>query len=281
MKCNVSSVLVGTPKLLTALALSALLVACGGGTSGDTDAGTADGGGLDAGDLDLTDAGADDLGTTDLDLTDPDLTDPDLNITPDDDDGNGISNADELLVWKGRGGSDPGSTNAAWNDNCTIEYDIQRDIEGVTKSPFYYTTYVQGIQRIVFCQEHAGVADSVDAFADGFYGVKSYNAVIEFQKAHGLIADGIVGPLTWGKLQEQVEDPALLTADSDADYNAYGIAQNTSEDATGAIDCRADTNFFGKFSTDLTSEDAFEAWEMSKSSGSAEKGSFSIAAPSN
>jgi len=177
----------------------------------------------------------------------------------------------------GRGGSDPGSTNAAWNDNCTIEYDVDRDIEAVIRGPFYHTTYVKGIQRIVACQEHAGADANVEAFADGFYGINSRNAVIEFQKAEGLVADGIVGPITWGKLQEQVEDPALITADSDADYNAYGIARNDA--ASGTIDCSADTNFFGKFSVDIAAEDAFEAWEMSKTAGSAEKGSFSIAAP--
>ena len=35
---------------------------------------------------------------------------------------------------------------------------------------------------------------------DGDFGWKTMNAVIEFQKAHGLSADGIVGPKTWAEL---------------------------------------------------------------------------------
>lgn len=35
---------------------------------------------------------------------------------------------------------------------------------------------------------------------DGIFGSKTYAAVLAFQKANGLAADGIVGSLTWGKL---------------------------------------------------------------------------------
>jgi len=35
---------------------------------------------------------------------------------------------------------------------------------------------------------------------DGIFGSKTYAAVMAFQNANGLSADGIAGPLTWGKL---------------------------------------------------------------------------------
>lgn len=38
----------------------------------------------------------------------------------------------------------------------------------------------------------------VGVTADGDFGTKTYNATIEFQKAHGLDVDGIVGRDTWG-----------------------------------------------------------------------------------
>lgn len=36
---------------------------------------------------------------------------------------------------------------------------------------------------------------------DGIYGVKTAFAVIQFQKDNGIVADGIVGPITWAYLQ--------------------------------------------------------------------------------
>lgn len=43
--------------------------------------------------------------------------------------------------------------------------------------------------------------------ADGIFGAKTHNAVIAFQRANGLAADGIVGPKTIAKLYEQAPSP--------------------------------------------------------------------------
>jgi hypothetical protein len=42
-------------------------------------------------------------------------------------------------------------------------------------------------------------------FADGLFGVGTFDAVRAFQKKHGLSADGVVGPRTWAKLREVFE----------------------------------------------------------------------------
>jgi peptidoglycan hydrolase-like protein with peptidoglycan-binding domain len=42
-------------------------------------------------------------------------------------------------------------------------------------------------------------------FADGLFGVGTFDAVRAFQKKHGLSADGVIGPRTWAKLREVFE----------------------------------------------------------------------------
>jgi murein DD-endopeptidase MepM/ murein hydrolase activator NlpD len=49
-------------------------------------------------------------------------------------------------------------------------------------------------QAVVYLQNKLGVDPN------GPFGPKTHDAVIAFQKKHGLKADGIVGPLTWSKL---------------------------------------------------------------------------------
>ena len=45
---------------------------------------------------------------------------------------------------------------------------------------------------------------------DGIYGPQTQTAVQAFQRAKGLLPDGIVGPLTWSALQGQPASPAPL-----------------------------------------------------------------------
>lgn len=44
------------------------------------------------------------------------------------------------------------------------------------------------------------VVAGYDIVVDGIFGQKTKQAVIEFQKGHGLTPDGVIGPKTWAKL---------------------------------------------------------------------------------
>lgn len=277
MKCNINRAIESAPKLLTVVALSALLVACGGGTSGDaTDSGESDGFSTEGSDGFDTEGG-DDLGLTGGD-TEGDTGGFEENplVSEFDLDGDGIPNEDEDKACQGLGGSDPGSITGDWADNCFLRQDILPGVEGVQRGPFYFTTYVEGVQRVLYCRGHGGVADSIGGFADGEFGPLTNDAVRDFQTAESLVVDGIVGPGTWGRMQTLVEDVAnFIVDDSDNAYNAYGISGVAGSD----IDCSQMTNFFGRFNTDPNSEDTFEGWEMSIVAGESAKGSFSTAAP--
>jgi len=260
MKCNANGALSGVSKLLTASALSALLVACGGGTT-DSQGLLTDGGETDAG-LGL-DAGETDFGNTD---------DGFVNGLPDAD-MDGIPDQDEGLPCKGRGGSDPGSTNAEWSDNCHIEYTINNTQEEPDRGPFYESTYAKGIQYILYCREEAG-ANTQDAWSDGKYGPNTQAAVIAFQNAEGLTADGIVGPQTWNRMQALVDTDATYIS-TNGNYDAYGVAQVAAPDAALGIDCTQQAHFYARTDEFAT----IEAWELAAEPGSSAQGSFSIAAP--
>lgn len=47
----------------------------------------------------------------------------------------------------------------------------------------------------------AGVYTAINTqTVDGKFGQNMYNAVIRFQRQHGLTADGVIGPLTWNRI---------------------------------------------------------------------------------
>lgn len=289
MKFISLDVLSGAPKVVTMVALSALLIACGGGgTSGATDTGTTDTGTddigntdfsdleLDSGDTD-SDVGGVDSGSTDIGTTDVGAGTGFTEDGEPDDDNDGISDAAELLPCKGRGGEDTGSINASWSDNCNLEYRINKDENNVVRSPFYHSLYVKGAQRVLYCREHGGVAESNEAFSDGFFGLKTLEAVRSFQDAEGLVVDGEIGPATWGKMQEVVEQAYIqleTTADG-TEYEWFGVAQVAEPDAEKAIDCSNEVNFFGRIGDDQLTE----GWELSETPGSSEKTAFSISTP--
>ena len=44
------------------------------------------------------------------------------------------------------------------------------------------------------------------ARVDGYFGSETKTSVLQFQKAHGLQEDGIIGPLTWAALRKEIEE---------------------------------------------------------------------------
>jgi len=214
-----------------------------------------------------------------------DLSDQSYNFDRFDDDNDNANNYEELLAETpptdadtclSQGGSDPGSTNDRWNDNCTILYDTISATVDVEKSPFYKSTYVQGIQRILFCQGYAPAGQNIDLFADGLYGQFSFEAVKDFQEAEGLLVDGHIGPATWGALQELVDNnETLVSVHSDDKYTAYGILPSVTSTLLMIEDCSQVTHFFHRSSD--SSE--IDGWEMARTPGENSKGPFSVAEP--
>ncbi len=66
---------------------------------------------------------------------------------------------------------------------------------------------------------------------DGIYGTKTRNAVIKFQKAHSLTADGIAGPRTLEKIGLPTGQQSSTGGYSSADYNL--LARLISAEARG------------------------------------------------
>jgi len=287
----------GAPKLLTAFMLSLFLVACGGGTSGDgttagTDAGSdaGDAGGVDSGNDDfgdltgLDDGGVTDDGFTDDGLTDDGFTDGGADFV--DANGNGVSDADELIACWNRNGTDEDSSNFLWNDNCHLSQ----------ASPFANSTYSQGIQRVLYCSGAAGVASSTAAFADGIFGPNTAEAVRAFQsgendevmanQAAGIIetreildVDGIVGPKTWSRLQSKVEDGVTVSGafiDNEVgidgvEYDVFGVRTP----ALTTVDCSTERNFLGAIGND----ELIGSWKLTNTPGGTGINSFGIAQP--
>jgi len=155
-------------------------------------------------------------------------------------------------------------------------YDTSSREDGVQRSPFYESTYVQGIQRILYCQGYGTEGVTFDQFADGFYGPFSKEAVREYQADKGLNVDGDVGMETWGALQEDVENSdTLISAHSDDKYRAYGIRPSNQSALRGIDDCSQVIHFFHRFNNPPETA----GWEMASSPGENVKSSFSIAEP--
>ncbi len=138
-------------------------------------------------------------------LTSPTLVDSDFDGVEDgdeDSDGDGSSNANEVI-----NGTDPIvadvtqppppdqcddaiSADDEWTNNCVLR----------RFGTFARSSYVQGVQRILFCQGHGQGSSSILAFSDGIFGPNTQQAVRDFQTSTNLDPDGIVGMDTWNAL---------------------------------------------------------------------------------
>ncbi len=167
------------------IALSATLVACGGG-SGDTPID----GEVDPNEVPLIGGG----------------DDPDPIIEPDPITEPGAS-ADGC---EGLTGTDPDSSTADWGDNCRLQVGGEHQ----------KSRYTQGVQRIVWCRGHDNDQANILDFADGDFGNNTKEQVRLFQEAQGIDADGVVGPETWGELQDVLE----LLDNQAVDRNTNGVS---------------------------------------------------------
>ncbi len=180
--------------------------------------------------------------------TDPDLTgmDGDGSGDPDPDPDPDPNEMDALC--------DGESKNDSWADNCSLQKDTL----------YANSSYSKGVQRVLFCLGiNAGQTD-INVFADGLFGDNTEAAVRQFQEAQQLTVDGIVGPQSWGKLQELLDAPQAITGDDQ--FESYAISEEL--DSSASV-CGFDIQFYQSLT------DPFP-WKMAKTPGSTTKVQFSI-----
>lgn len=217
---------------IAAIALSATLVACGGGSGGDADDTTIDG---------VPVIGGGDTIGEDIDLIDEENVVVDVP---------GAS-ADGC---EGGSGTDPDSSTASWDDNCRLQVGGEHQI----------SSYTQGMQRVIFCRglNNGLEITEINTFADGNFGPMTEEQVRNFQEVEGIAIDGVVGPETWGALQDVLE---FLAINETGDADVYGVAPGTCANVRQFEQARDGVTAGG--------------WTMSVTPGSPETVPFSTGAP--
>ncbi len=265
MKSNIA--MKSAPRILFIALMTLGLAACGGGGSADDGADPGLDGPIDTGDLNLDNnelgGGTDTNGDGFIDDFDGDGISDDLNA-------NGIDDSQELLFEEtadqgfespcgpGNSGTDPDSSDFEWNNNCVLS----RAAGNVVSN----SQYTRGVQRVLFCRGLGGDVIDLTRFADGLYGMLAEAAVEAFQMANGLDVDGRVGAMTWGVLQDQLDEESAV-------FNAF---DNTREFAVSGVECFGQANFVNREGVDGT----LGGWLLTFEPGSVNRAPFSIADPS-
>jgi hypothetical protein len=152
------------------------------------------------------------------------------------------------------------SKNDGWTDNCTLN-------QGGTYGD---SSYTKGVQRIAFCLGiNPSNSTTIDAFADGLFGPNTEAAVEEFQRRRDksdansfdstILVDGIVGPQTWGELEDVLDSPEVF----DNEYYSYAV---------NGADCGLEAQFYQRGTANFD-------WKMAKTPGSIKMIQFSIDKP--
>ena len=103
------------------------------------------------------------------------------------------------------------SIRGGWNrvglpDFVSYDYGGGGENNGFPNDPGWHPTIRRGDRGtdVAYCQAILAELgyNLGSAGVDGDFGRKTEEAVIAFQKAHGLIADGVVGPMTWDMLEK-------------------------------------------------------------------------------
>jgi Putative peptidoglycan binding domain len=106
-------------------------------------------------------------------------------------------------------GCDTRALFSSWNQNCWLgQDDTQYDRHG---------NYTKGVQEILFYSFFQPIS------IDGNFGSQTTARMEEFQFAHGLSADGVVGTNTWAALRNKL----VLDFDDGSTWRYYNAADSS------------------------------------------------------